>query len=48
MAYDDSKVPTPVDITFTDEDFKSAVKGCNEETSASSSGLGYVIWKACG
>ena len=48
MTYDDSEVPTPVDLNFTDDDFKSAVKGCNEKTSASSSGLGYVIWKACG
>ena len=47
MVCNDSKVPTLVDVTFTDEDFKSAVKGCNDKTSASSSGLGYVIWKAC-
>ena len=48
LAYDDNGPPTPVDVKITDKHFKSAVRVCNENTSASPSGFGYVVWKACG
>ena len=47
LAYDDDGPPTPVDVKTTDKHFKSAVRVCNEKTSASPSGFGYVVWKAC-
>ena len=48
LAYDDDGPPTPVDVKITDKHFKSAVRACNENTSASPSSFGYVVWKACG
>ena len=48
LAYDEDGPQTSVDIKNKDKHFKSAVRVCNENTSASPSGFGYVVWKACG
>ena len=48
LAYEDDGPPTLVDVKITDKHFKSAAGACNENTSASPSGFGYVVWKACG
>ena len=48
LAYDDDGHPTSVDVQITDKHFKYAVRVCNKNTSASLSGFGYVVWKACG
>ena len=46
LAYDDGP-PHPANVKITDKHFKSAVRGCNENTSASPSRFGYIIWQAC-
>jgi hypothetical protein len=48
LTYDKDGPPTPVDVKIMDKHFKPAVRVCNENTSASPSGFGYVVWKACG
>ena len=48
LAYDDEGPLIPVDVKITDKHFKSAVRLCNGNTSASPSCFGYVVWKACG
>ena len=48
LAYNDDGPPTPVDVKITDKHFKSAVRACNANNSASPSGFGCVFWKACG
>jgi hypothetical protein len=47
LVYEDGK-PDDLDVSISDDHFRSAVKGADENTSASPSGFGYVVWKACG
>ena len=47
LVYDDGK-PDELDVAISDDHFRSAVKGADANTSASPSGFGYVVWKACG
>ena len=47
LVYDDGR-PDELDVAISDDHFRSAVKGADENTSASPSGFGYVVWKACG
>ena len=47
LVYEDGK-PTDLDVAISDNHFRSAVKGADENTSASPSGFGYVVWKTCG
>ena len=48
LAYDNYTPPDPIHLWITEEDFKESVKQCNANVSASPSGFGYVVWKACG
>ena len=47
LAYDEV-MPDDLAVTITDNQFCSAVKVANKNMSASSSGFGNIMWKACG